>query len=70
MNLIIIKSAPPLTNVKLSTAEIFHGMRVNAVGFQTARDDDELVVDRHDVLSRLALPVQLDDLLLQLQRLS
>lgn len=57
-------------DVELSAAIVLHRMRIDAVRLETARDNDELIVDGRDILTLLTLPVRLDDLLLQLQRLA
>lgn len=57
-------------DVKLGAAVILHWVRVDAVRLEMSSNVNELIVDCDDVLTRFALPVRLDDFLLELQWLT
>lgn len=57
-------------NVELRPAVILCRVRVDAVGFETAGNQNELVVHGDDILARLPLSVKLDDFLFKLEWLT
>lgn len=54
-------------DIKLGVSDIFDGMWIDSVGFKATCDYDEFIVHCDNFLAGLALSVQLDDFLLELQ---
>lgn len=57
-------------NVELRPAMILRRMRIDAVGFEAAGNQNELVVHGDDILPGFPLPVKLDDFLFKLEWLT